>query len=113
MGIEHALGELRLKLLDLTGRNRLINFKHTAGRSIQFVNVNLEAVYGRLTGNTGSACQITYLPDPPRADWVIVNGRTTRSDPKQYAQQIGVDSSYELAETRMSQSGCRTNSLQI
>ena len=102
MDIEHALGELRLKLLDLTGRNRLINFKHTAGRSIQFVNVSLEAVYWRLTGNAGSACQITYLPDPPRADWVIVNGRTTRPDPKQFAQKIGVDSSYELAETRMS-----------
>jgi hypothetical protein len=46
MGIEAALAELRLRLLDLTGRNRLINFKHTSGRSIQFVNVSLEAVFG-------------------------------------------------------------------
>ena len=32
-----ALEQLRLKLLDLTGRNRLINFKHTAGKSLQFI----------------------------------------------------------------------------
>jgi hypothetical protein len=101
MGIEAALAELRLRLLDLTGRNRLINFKHTSGRSIQFVNVSLEAVFGRLTPNGGEVCQLTPLPDPPRAEWLIENGRTTRPDPKQYAQKIGLDSSYELAETRM------------
>jgi hypothetical protein len=87
--------------LDLTGRNRLINFKHTPGRSIQFVNLSLEAVYGRLTVNGGGVCQLTPVPDPPRAEWLIENGRTTRPDPKQYAQKIGLDSSYELAETRM------------
>ena len=37
-----ALNELRLRLLDLTGRNRLINFKHTAGKSLQFVHSSIE-----------------------------------------------------------------------
>lgn len=35
--LSNALAQLRLKLLDLTGRNRLINFKHTPGKSLQFV----------------------------------------------------------------------------
>ena len=32
--IEVALNELRLRLLDMTGRNRLINFKHSPGKSL-------------------------------------------------------------------------------
>ena len=39
-----ALEQLRLKLLDLTGRNRLINFKHTAGKSLQFVEGHPAAI---------------------------------------------------------------------
>ena len=42
-----ALEQLRLKLLDLTGRNRLINFKHTAGKSLQFVEGHPAAIYQR------------------------------------------------------------------
>lgn len=34
--IQVALNELRLRLLDLTGRNRLVNFKHTPGESPRF-----------------------------------------------------------------------------
>lgn len=40
-----ALEQLRLKLLDLTGRNRLINFKHTAGKSLQFIEGHPAAIY--------------------------------------------------------------------
>ena len=43
-----ALGQLRLKLLDLTGRNRLINIKHTAGKSLQFVEGHPAAIYQKL-----------------------------------------------------------------
>ena len=43
-----ALEQLRLKLLDLTGRNRLINFKHTAGKSLQFVEGHPAAIYQKL-----------------------------------------------------------------
>ena len=34
--LSSALTQLRLKLLDLTGRNGLINSKHTAGKPLQF-----------------------------------------------------------------------------
>jgi hypothetical protein len=46
-----ALQKLRLRLLDLTGRNRLINFKHTAGKSLQFVQSDIEATFTALVGN--------------------------------------------------------------
>jgi hypothetical protein len=36
--IQEALAKLRLRLLDLTSRNRLLNFKHSPGKSLQFVH---------------------------------------------------------------------------
>jgi hypothetical protein len=47
--IEVALEQLRLRLLDMTGRNRLINFKHSPGKSLQFVHSTIDGVFTRLT----------------------------------------------------------------
>ena len=46
--LSSALEQLRLKLLDLTGRNRLINFKHTPGKSLQFVECSPVDIYQKL-----------------------------------------------------------------
>ncbi len=43
LSLEQALQKLRTRLLDLSSRNRLLNYKHPKGRSIQFVdNPNLK-----------------------------------------------------------------------
>jgi hypothetical protein len=60
--IRAALHELRERLLDLTGRNRLINFKHTAGKSLQFVHTSIDATFNRLTADQGSKVLIAPLP---------------------------------------------------
>jgi len=52
MPIKAALNELRLRLLDLTGRNRLVNFRHSAGKSLQFVHTSYMSA---------SLCASTYL----------------------------------------------------
>lgn len=79
--IEAALNELRLRLLDLTGRNRLINFKHTAGKSLQFVHTSLDATFRRLLSDQSSRVGITPLPEPDRAAWVMRGGRLARPEP--------------------------------
>lgn len=94
--IEAALEQLRLRLLDLTGRNRLINFKHTAGKSLQFVHTSIDATFRRLTADTSNKVSITPLPEPDRSDWVLRNGRLARPDPKDHAARIGIDPSFEL-----------------
>ena len=94
--IEAALNELRLRLLDLTGRNRLINFKHTAGKSLQFVHTSLDATFRRLLADQSSRVGITPLPEPDRAAWVMRGGRLGRPEPRDYAATIGIDPSYEL-----------------
>ena len=49
--IRAALQELRMRLLDMTGRNRLVNFKHSAGKSLQFVQTSIDATFQRITAN--------------------------------------------------------------
>jgi len=94
--IKVALEQLRLRLLDLTGRNRQINFKHTAGKSLQFVHTSIDATFRRLTADTAKKVNITALPEPDRGDWLLRNGRLTRPEPKDHAARINIDPSYEL-----------------
>jgi len=94
--IKVALEQLRLRLLDLTGRNRQINFKHTAGKSLQFVHTSIDATFRRLTADTANKVNITALPEPDRGDWVLRGGRLSRPEPKDHAVRIGIDPSYEL-----------------
>jgi len=97
--LEAALAQLRLKLLDLTGRNRLLNFKHTAGRSLQFVEGAPIALYERLVeGNNRPTAAIQGLPEPERREWAERNGRLARPDPREWAQRNGVPTGYDLPE---------------
>lgn len=94
--IKAALDELRLRLLDLTGRNRLVNFKHTAGKSLQFVHTSIDDTFCRLLGDQNSKISISPLPEPDHGDWIQRNGRLGKPEPKDHAQRVGIDPSYEL-----------------
>jgi hypothetical protein len=92
-----ALEQLRLRLLDLSGRNRLLNFRHSAGRALQFVEGQLADVYERLVeGNTRGSIPIAGLPEPPRSEWVERNGRLIRPEPLAWASRQGIPISYDL-----------------
>jgi hypothetical protein len=95
MPITSALEQLRLKLLDLTGRNRLINFKHTAGKSLQFVEGHPAAIYQKLveTNNTAKI-KVLGLPEPSLTDWIERNERQQRPEPLEWARSQGVSTDY-------------------
>ena len=93
--IQAALNELRLRLLDLTGRNRLIHFTHRPGSSLQFVHSVIDGTFRRLTEQNARVA-ITPLPEPDRSDWVNKNGRLVRPDPKEFAELLGINTSYTL-----------------
>ena len=98
--LNSALEQLRLKLLDLTGRNRLINFKHTAGKSLQFVEGHPAAIYQKLVEAANKAnISILGLPEPSRRDWVERSGRVQRPDPREWAMSSGISTSYEISTT--------------
>lgn len=96
--IREALERLRLRLLDLTGRNRLLNFKPTAGKALQFVEGTPELVFGRLAGSSGAAARLLLspIPEPERSDWVLKNERLTRPEAKDFAALKGIPTSYDL-----------------
>jgi hypothetical protein len=97
--LQAALAQLRLRLLDLSGRNRLLNFKHTPGKSLQFIEGQLAAIYQKLVdGNNKPSVTILGLPEPARGDWLERNGRLSRPDPREWARQQGIPTSYDLPD---------------
>ena len=94
-----ALEQLRLRLLDLSGRNRLLNFRHSAGRSLQFSEGQPAAIYQRLVeGANRPSIGILGLLEPPRDAWIERNGRLIRPDPREWATEQGIPTSYDLPE---------------
>src|SRR5487761_1232030 len=94
-----ALKQLRLRLLDLSGRNRLLNFRHSAGRSLQFSEGQPAAIYQRLVeGANRPSIGILGLLEPPRDAWIERNGRLIRPDPREWATEQGIPTSYDLPE---------------
>lgn len=94
--IEEALEKLRLRLLDLTARNRLLNFKHTAAKTLQFVEGHPGAVYDKLVESADKRVSLVPVPEPKRADWVQRQGRLARPDARDHAKALGISTSYEL-----------------
>ncbi|HZW13217.1 MAG TPA: DUF4011 domain-containing protein [Noviherbaspirillum sp.] len=95
--MREALYRLRLRLLDLTARNRLLNFKHSPGKALQFIQSDPDAVFHRLIESpTSSKVSIVAVPEPERRAWVMRNGRLTKPDAREYASSLGLSTSYEL-----------------
>lgn len=80
-----VLAKLRAKLLDLTGMNRLLNFKYTAGKTLEFYSGIPAAVYDRLVAS-GSGVELLPLPEPKKEDWIEKNGRPARPDAAAWAK---------------------------
>lgn len=96
-----SLEQLRLKLLDLTGRNRLLNFRHTPGRSLRFVRGSASTIYRTLVEATpGSEVRVVGLPEPKRRDWILRNGRLQRPDPVDWARTSEVPTTFDIPKDR-------------
>lgn len=95
--IPEALQQLRLRLLDLTARNRLLNFRHSPTKTIQVVDAIPIAVYDRLLDNKS----LTYIPvpDPDPSEYLDEN-RRQKPDVRDYAKKRGISTNYELARVR-------------
>jgi very-short-patch-repair endonuclease len=101
--LRDALAQLRLRLLDLTGRNRLLNYKHPIGKSLQFVEGQPGVLFERLSEGK-STIAIKGLPEPNRGDWIMAHGRWSRPEPKVWAEQKNIPTTSELPEVSESES---------
>ena len=83
-----GLERIRLRLLDLTNRNKLLNFRHAPRSTIQIVNALTDDLFDRLTD--GATLVFRYVPEPP----VLPGG--TKPSAKEEAQRLGIPTSLEL-----------------
>ena len=87
--IEEALKRLRTRLLDLSMRNRLLNYKHPKGRSIQFVGAqDLDLLYERLKEDAKPA-SVAYIPEPHPESY----GTGKKPEARHHAASLGYDTS--------------------
>ncbi|WP_143694565.1 DUF4011 domain-containing protein [Variovorax sp. JS1663] len=93
LGIGEALTKLRTRLLDLTMRNRLLNFRPSKARNFQFTNdPDLDLLYERL--DEGKVIPISHIPDPPHARYE--DGR--KPDVRVYARECSIGTSIDLGK---------------
>ena len=97
LSIPEVLRRLRHRLLDLTARNRLLNFKVTAGKALSLVPGRLDETYRRLTGANPGVIQIVPVPDPSRDQWVVKHDRMVKPEPKEHAVRLGLNVELEEA----------------
>lgn len=96
--ISDALEKLRLRLLDLTARNRLLNFKPTAAKSLQFVEGRLSSCYQKLVESSDRRIPLHPVPEPRRPEFVERLGRLVRPDVRDYARAQGISTTYDLTD---------------
>src|ERR1700683_5300428 len=75
---EIGLDRIRTRLLDLTNRNKLLNFRHSSASSLRVVDVPIDSVYRKLLDNEKLSFQ--PVPEPEREG--------EAPSPKDYAEMI-------------------------
>lgn len=91
LSTQEALQRLRTRLLDLSPRNRLLNYRHPRGKCVQFAgHPNLNVLLDRLLVDAKSI-PVKPVPEPNPETY---EGR--RPDARQHAQLCGIDVDYEF-----------------
>jgi hypothetical protein len=106
--VVRALENLRRRLLDLTARNRLINFRHTKGTSLRIIDELPDQLVATLLAET----EMRFLPiaEPGRtqliqAGYIKIDRETAQQvtlkkypSADEWARHLGFQTSYEVPE---------------
>lgn len=108
LSVEEALTRLRTRLLDLSMRNRLLNYRLPKGRSLQFTdNPDLNQVYERL--EEGRPVPLGYVPDPPPESYEV--GK--KPEARHHAKSLGIATSIDLVAPSGTGARQRSPALQV
>src|SRR5665213_1157149 len=84
---EIGLDRIRTRLLDLTNRNKLLNFRHSPASSLRIVDVPIGSVFRQLRDTE----KLAFLPVPEPE----VEGSEAPAA-KDYAEELGWNTSFDL-----------------
>jgi hypothetical protein len=87
---ETGLERIRTRLLDLTNRNKLLNFRHSVTSSLRVVDVHLDSVFRHVT----EGGKLSFLPVPEPKD----RGEAEKPSAAEYADELGWRTSFDLDE---------------
>lgn len=108
VSLAEALAKLRTRLLDLTMRNRLLNYRAPKGRSFQFTGgFDFDLIYDRL--EEGKTVSLAHVPDPPPAQYE--NGK--KPDVRTVAKDVGIATSVDLPRSNDAPRAQRGGALQV
>src|SRR4051794_3838392 len=98
-GTEAGLEKIRTRLLDLTNRNKLLNFRHSTASTIRVVNVDPDAVFRKLLDGQ----KLSFLPVPEPVSEVVEfveddirKSKLVKPAPIDYAKEVDWDVGYDL-----------------
>ena len=106
-----ALENLRLRLLDLTARNRLINFRHTKTGSLRIIDELPNQLVEKLLSDT----EMRFLPIPEPTEKELIEAGYLKIDVKsrqivrlrkdptadEWAKHLSFDTGYEVPEPKL------------
>lgn len=108
LAVGDALAKLRTRLLDLSMRNRLLNYKHPKGRSFQFVDSpDLNLLFERL--EEGKSVPLLYVPDPPMRRYE--GGK--KPEARIYAREVDIGTSVDIEPSTETTAYRRLSGLQV
>jgi len=96
---EAGLGKLRKGLLDLTNKNRLLNYRFPKSKSLRVIDTPPDRLYSRLVED-GNSVKILPVPEPSRKDYKYdEDGHPKKPNVKTFAEFNGIETEYELKNT--------------
>ncbi len=105
--VGEAIERLRTRLLDLSARNRLLNFRHPKGRCVQIADEpNFNLVFDRLYVD-GKGVSFKYVPEP-----LLDTYEGKRPEAKLYAKSLGISTTFEFSSNPLSSYGHRLQGIQ-
>lgn len=105
--VGEAIERLRTRLLDLSARNRLLNYRHPKGRCVQIADEpNINLVFERLYVDAKSV-PFKYVPEPSPDTY---EGK--RPEARLYAPRVSITTSFEFAPNPAGSNGRRLHGIQ-
>lgn len=103
--VSSGLHKTRLNLLDLSGRNRLLNFKHTGSKILRFIDELPNQIFNELLSSSESDSKSGFIlspvPLPKKSEYPEIEDtkKLQSIDVKSHARKLGISTEWLMQAT--------------